>query len=191
MISKTTTAQPQQIPAPVKTFLLRALVLVMAWCLVYIGLLKPQRVPDRWLSNTTAAATAKALSIGYAPARFAEKDGFACVVMGERSVIRIGDPCNALDLMALYVAFIICLPSAVKRMLLFSVSGIAAIFVLNVLRCYSLAWITINKNEWLDFAHKYAFTAIVYCFIFYGWIVYLRSKKTIKAVTANNSYHPL
>lgn len=165
----------EKIPPAVKQFAKRGLFLFAGWIILYHVCLKPFRIPDHWLSNTTGIATAKLLTSWYAPATFIEKDSFACVFIDGRSVIRIGDPCNALDLMVLYAAFIICLPTTKKRMISFIISGIVAIFVLNILRCNALVWLAINRNELVDFAHKYAFSAIVYCAIFYGWILYTRN----------------
>ena len=167
--------QLDKIPAPVKLFAKKALFLLAAWILIYHILLKPYRIPDRLLSNITAAATAKLLGVWYAPASFIEIDGWSCVVMNSTSVIRIGDPCNGLDLMALYIGFLLCIPTSGKRLLLFASTGVVAIFLLNVLRCSALAWLALNKHEWVNFAHKYAFTAIVYCCIFYGWILYTKT----------------
>ena len=181
MILQSAKKRSIEIPAAVKSFATRGLLLLFAWIIFYHLLLKPHRIPDRWLSNTTAAGTAKLLSTWYAPAYNLDKDGFACVFIGQRPVIRIGDPCNALDLMALYIAFIICIPSTKKRMLAFSAAGIVVIFLLNILRCNALTWISLQKHEWLDFAHKYLFTAIVYAFIFWGWILYTAKASLKKA----------
>ena len=171
-------SQLNNVPPPVRLFAKRALLLLLSWILMYHVILKPYRIPDRWLSNSTATSTAKLLSLWYAPASFIEKDGWACVVINERSAIRIGDPCNGLDLIILYIGFMICMPTSKKRLLTFSILGTAAIFLLNVLRCAVLAWLSLNKHEWIDFAHKYAFTAIVYCCIFYGWVLYIKQYKT-------------
>ncbi|CAN5735511.1 hypothetical protein BH10BAC3_BH10BAC3_31070 [soil metagenome] len=181
MLSVPIKTQLTNIPAPVKLFAKRAILLLAVWVLIYHVALKPHRIPDRLLSNTTATATAALLSAWYEPATFIEKDGWACVIINNTSVIRIGDPCNALDLMALYIGFILCIPTNAKRVLLFIAGGIIAIFILNTLRCNALAWLAINKNEWVDFAHKYAFTAIVYCVIFYGWVLYTNKYKSTDA----------
>ena len=177
MLSLPIKTQLNSVPAPVKLFAKRALLLLAVWVLIYHVALKPYRIPDRLLSNATATSTAKLLSAWYEPATFMEKDGWACVIINNTSIIRIGDPCNALDLMALYIGFILCIPTKAKRMLLFITGGIIAIFILNTLRCNALAWLAIHKNGWVDFAHKYAFTAIVYCAIFYGWIMYTNKSK--------------
>jgi exosortase family protein XrtF len=181
MLSFPIKTERKNIPAPVKLFAKRALLLLVGWIFVYHVALKPYRIPDRLLSNTTAMATANFLNLCYAPASFIEKDGWASVTINNKSVIRIGDPCNALDLIALYIGFILCLPTNAKRMLLFIAGGIMCIFILNTFRCTALAWLAINKQTWVDFAHKYAFTAIVYCTIFYGWILYVKNDKPTNA----------
>jgi exosortase/archaeosortase family protein len=174
MLTVTVKSRFDKVPAPARLFAKRALLLFAAWILIYYGLLKPYRIPDRWLSNITAGATANLLNLLYAPATSTEIKGWSCVIMNSRSVIRVGDPCNGLDLFVLYCGFMLCVPTSKKRLLLFSLAGFAVIFILNVLRCSALAWLALNKHQWVEFAHKYAFTAIVYCTIFYGWVLYTK-----------------
>ena len=167
----------QKIPPSIRAFGKRALMLLVGWIILYNTLLKPYRIPDRWLSNLTAKATAAFMTQVYKPSGFMEKDGWACVTMNNRSIIRIGDPCNALDLFVLYLGFMLCIPRSKQRMLLFSIGGLVAIFAINVLRCAALAWMALQNHDWIEFAHKYVFTAIVYCCIFAGWVWYAKDHK--------------
>lgn len=175
MLSISIKEQINKLPPAVRLFTKRASILLLVWILIYYPLLQPARIPDRWISNVTASGTAKLLSMWYAPATAMEQNKMAVVAIDDRSVIRIGDPCNAFDLFVLYIAFLLCLPTDKKRMLLFGIGGICAIFMLNLIRCNALVWIALNQREWLDVAHKYIFTAIVYCCIFYGWMLYTKN----------------
>ena len=89
-----------------------------------------------------------------------------------RKVVGIADPCNALELYILFIGFLICVPTTTKRFILFSLGGIAVIFVLNILRCAGMIWVNIHRNEVFDFAHHYLFKLIVYAAIFGGWVWY-------------------
>jgi exosortase/archaeosortase family protein len=60
------------------------------------------------------------------------------------------------------------------------VAGVAGIAVLNIARCTAIGWLNLYHPQWVDFAHHYAFTLIVYAFVFLLWRVYVRTedKKT-------------
>jgi exosortase/archaeosortase family protein len=73
------------------------------------------------------------------------------------------------------VGFLLCIPASAKRKLLFAAAGVSAIFLLNILRCNALAWLSIHQHQWLNFAHKYVFTALAYLSIFYGWLLYAKT----------------
>lgn len=165
----------KKIPVSVRLFAKRALLLITGWVLLYHLVLQPQRVPDRWLTNVTAGATAQVLSVLYSPATYTEGIRNAVIFMNDKKVLLIGDNCNAFQLYILYIGFLLCIPTSAKRTVLFILGGIAGIFILNVLRCYALTWLNLNNPGWVNFAHKYAFTFIVYLCIFYGWVWY--SKK--------------
>ncbi|HWB28260.1 MAG TPA: exosortase/archaeosortase family protein [Chitinophagaceae bacterium] len=176
----------QEVPASVKIFAKRALLLIAGWLLLYQLLLKPAGVPDRWLTHVTATSTVYVLNSWYGHG-FAATDGTMLnPVSGSTDKIsfityknilrlRIADGCNALDLFMLYAGFLLCLPTGAARMTLFGITGVIAIFVLNILRLYALVLLAINLPGWLNFAHHYAFTIIVYCCIFAGWVFYAKS----------------
>ncbi len=161
-----------KIPIPVKLFLQRALLLITGWILLYHLVLRPKGIPDDWFTNITAGATAKLLTAWYHPATSVKGIRSADILIDNKRVLLIGDNCNALQLYILYTGFLLCVPTTKKRIVVFTIAGVASIFILNVLRCYALTWLNINKHDWVDFAHKYAFTFIVYLCIFCSWVWY-------------------
>lgn len=174
------------VPTGIKLFAKKALLLMAAWLLLYYLVLQPTRVPDSWLTSVTAKTTVKTLNGLYTPG-FSSKDTYrmqggsknfgTMISFNNNPALFIADACNAFDLYVLFIAFLFCLPTTAKRMFSFSLIGIAGIFILNIARCYALVWLTINKPSWVDFAHHYAFTLIVYSLMFLGWISY--SKKYV------------
>lgn len=173
------------VPSGIRNFARKALLMLVAWFLLYYCLLQPYRVPDKWLTDVTASSTVSALNKLY-------KTGFthvqnttrqvsasgstlsADIVSNNQVIVAIADACNAFELYVLFVCFLICLPTTFKRFLLFSMVGIASIFILNIARCFALTWLTINKPSLVDFAHHYAFTLIVYSFMFGTWVIYAK-----------------
>lgn len=172
----------QDIPSAVRSFLLKALLCFLIWKVVYHLYIKPHRLFDVPLTQQTAANTQQMLQLIYPQIHFTNTkvvirsgaDFYGITIWANaKKVITVLDPCNALELYILYVLFIICLPSNWKRMLLFSGLGILGIYVLNIARCVVLAMLNMNRSLYVDFAHHYLFTMVVYIAIFAGWALYI------------------
>jgi exosortase/archaeosortase family protein len=86
------------------------------------------------------------------------------------SGVQIGAPCNALDLMALFLGILILLPGKTAGKILYSVIGILFIHILNLMRVLALIIILDVKPGWLAFNHNYTFTLSMYIVIFLAWV---------------------
>ena len=89
----------------------------------------------------------------------------------------IARQCNGLELIVLYLGFIICLPSSAKRMLIYSIVGIVVIYILNIIRAALLAVMYAESHSMTDFAHHYVFKIAIYAVVFYGWVLYMKKPK--------------
>ena len=172
-----------QIPYAVRTFLLKGLLLFVAWKLIYLLFLLPSRVLDRPLTRFTAISAAKTLnyfshSSGYTTQDEIDEydaDGYhetqyvTSIFYENEKSLSVADVCNALELLILYLGFIICFPAGLKRKVSFGILGILLICLVNILRCAGLAWIFIYYPDYGDFSHHYVFTFIVYVCIFLLW----------------------
>lgn len=171
-----------EIPSAVRSFLVKAVIFFLIWKVAYHLYIKPHRLFDVPLTQQTATNTQQALAIIYPNIQFTSKEvvirnkadfyGISIMANG-RKIITVLDPCNALELYILYTFFIICLPSNWRRMLLFISLGIVGIYLLNIARCAVLGMLNINRSLYVDFAHHYLFTMVVYIAIFAGWALYL------------------
>src|ERR1700761_4536596 len=123
------------LPANLRRFLLRASVLFVAWSLLYNLLLKPIEIPDQQLTHFVVVYTEKLLSFFYKNIYF--KD--ATIYINGKVAIIIAPACNALELLVLYIGFLLCIPTTRKRFYLFAIGGTALVVVLNILRCAALA----------------------------------------------------
>lgn len=165
------------IPEPVKRFLIRALIIFISWKLVYNVILLPRRIPDSQLTSITAKTTSLFFNIVHtskATFQLEHYDGDYKMIFfidGHRA-IGIADRCNALELMVLYAGFLFCIPYSFKKQFIYAVVGIGVIFLLNILRCYALAWLNLHHSSVADVAHKFIFTMIIYALIFITWIKY-------------------
>ncbi|MBC7651751.1 MAG: hypothetical protein H7101_08380 [Deinococcales bacterium] len=173
----------QEIPASVRKFLITSIILFTIWKVCYHLYLKPTRLIDIPLTVQTANNTQQLLQAIYPNFNFTNEqrlpkekiDFFGVYIMKDsKKIIGIFDPCNALEVFVIYIGLIICLPSNFKRMALYIVLGIVGLYILNILRCTFLGILNINRSVYVDFAHHYLFTMVVYIGIFLGWASYIK-----------------
>lgn len=165
----------RNMPAKARIFLFRAILLVGGWNLLYLLILKPLGIPDTQLTYAVQHGTGYLLGqlgniISY------ETNGI--YIDGIRS-INIAPQCNGLELIVLYLGFLLCFPARTGKLIAYALPGTVMIYILNVLRCALLAYMYHNNHPLTDFAHHYAFKLVVYGFVFGGWILYTRK----------NNYH--
>jgi exosortase/archaeosortase family protein len=186
-------ARFNRIPKPVRGLLLKAAILFVAWKAVYLLFLLPGRVLDKPLTYAVGKGTAATLSLfnpsgdytAVSAIRPGELAGEGLIpVMVIRSdqavLLNIADPCNGLELLILYAGLILCLPAMRGRKFVYIIGGIIGIEILNVLRCAGLVYVYLQKPDWLDYAHHYLFTFVVYAFIFWLWYLFSRDPEFAK-----------
>lgn len=172
------------IPEPIKYFLKRSLIFFVIWKLIYYLVFLPLKQPDKFLTDVTAYTTGKL----YILASNSKEMNIvsetrpvyrAILYIDNKRGIGITDGCNGLELIILYVAFLVCFnTSNRKRLMIYAIVGSVLIFFLNIFRCAALAHINLYYSSYTDFAHHYLFTLVAYAFIFLLWIYY--SKKLYK-----------
>ncbi len=160
-----------ELPVNLKRFLIRGAILFIAWSLLYNLLLKPKEVPDRQLTHIIVIATSKVLTWFY-PVVDVKNDSI--IYINNKDVIQIAPACNGLELLVLYLGFLLCIPTNKKRFWTFAVSGTIIVTILNVIRCVGLAAMFYHKHAMADFAHHYLFKLAIYAVIFYMWVLYSR-----------------
>ena len=165
----------QELPINVQIFLKRGAILLTGWLLLNHLILKPIDIPDRQFTFMAQYCTAKVLSLFYNNVQLAAPHIF----IGGRDIVIITNPCNGLELFALYLGFLLCIPASKKRFWAFAIVGTAVIFAINILRCTGLAVMSYNHSTLTDFAHHYAFKLIVYAVAFYGWVLYSKKEKKV------------
>ena len=176
----------KQIPRSVYLFFLRVFVLFIVWKSVYLYLLLPKRVLDGPLTYAVGMGTSKTLNILTRSNDFTTQKGMSTLHWEGRTayeyemdiyyknekVLEIADACNGLELLMLYVGFIVCFPSTQSRKLRFIFTGILLICILNLLRCSFLTLIVLHYPKYLDISHHFLFTFVVYGFIFLLWYIF-------------------
>lgn len=170
----------EEVPFMLRRFAVRAIILWGIFTVANHFLFVPGFWLNTYLTFTTSNLTTISLNHFYHPG-FVNTPlayGFQNIYYNNERVLYITDGCNALTLYQAYLCFFLCVPGKVSRKLFFAFLGLSIIFVLNIIRCYALTWLNMNKPEWTDFAHHYAFTFIVYTCIFILCTTYLRALMT-------------
>lgn len=170
----------------------------IVWKVLYLSILVPDRVLDRPITDAVSVGTAKTLNFFSKPPDYTLKPGVNVKKDGEREdvmvisrgnerVLSIADACNGLEVIVLYAGLIVCLPSRLRRKLVFIAGGVAFIEAMNVLRCAGLALVYQSYPQYLDFSHHYLFTFVVYAAIFWLWYLFTRGPGFAQKLQLNDS----
>lgn len=176
------------IPKPIMLFLGKALLVFIIWKLVYGLFLSDTRLLDNPLTTHVANASVYVLNglgdmSGFTSVTedftYIEAEGFVTekaskIYHNDRLVLYIADICNGLELMVLYIGFIVCMPSRFWRKVKYIIIGVILIDMINILRCTGLIYLREYYHAYFDFAHHYLFKAAVYSATFLMWMVYAR-----------------
>lgn len=104
--------------------------------------------------------------------------------IGDDSVVRIVEGCNAVSVVILFVAFIVAFSGNLKKMLLFILGGILLIHILNLLRIVALIIGLIKFPEYEHVMHDIIFPLFIYGVVFGLWVIWINkySKYAKKSV---------
>jgi exosortase family protein XrtF len=150
-------------------FLLKVTVIYIAWYIVYELWVLPNGYIDEPLSHNIASVSAGILIFfGESVVHFGRVVGIAGY-----PGIEIVDGCNGIAAIGLFVGFIFAYPGSWTPRLLFTVFGIAVIYLVNVARLVALAYIQAHWQAGFDFMHDFSTTAIFYLVIFVLWMVWV------------------
>jgi len=177
-----------EIPLPIRLFLGKALLFFVVWKIVYVGFLLDSKILDHPLTTHVGEVSTELLN------RFSSMSGFEAVRVekttlyegeyttaiasdiyhNDKSILHIADVCNGLELIVLYIGFIVCMPSNFWRKLLYIIIGAILLDIVNITRCIGLIYLREYYDLYFDFAHKYLFKTTVYGVTFLLWMFYAR-----------------
>lgn len=91
-----------------------------------------------------------------------------------RSIVSVYEGCNSVNVMIVFVSFIVAYTSTLKKTLLFGLVGIVLIYVFNLFRVGILFFIAKYYPQNLYFFHKYLFTGLLYVMVFILWYFWVK-----------------
>ncbi len=153
---------------------------------VYVESYKP--LPDpvtHWVTHQSAvlltAFSEPVVSV------VSDKGPYVLMKKDVRTVLSVFEGCNGLNVMIVFVSFVIAFGGKVRQMLVFTAAGCLIVHAANLLRIMLLYETALYRPAFFYYFHKYFFTAVLYVVVFglwYGWIEWSRraSKKVTHAV---------
>lgn len=163
-----------------RLFLIKAVIFYIGWLILFHGFIAPSGTVNNFLTVTVAKGTAIGGELlGYdthieTKTNKDEAHNLSSTVYldGNASVL-VADPCNGLELFALFIGFIVCFPGPIIPKVIFSVCGTLALFFVNILREIALAMNYLHFRSSFHFNHKYTYAIAVYVVVFLIWKYWL------------------
>lgn len=150
-------------------FLITLFSFYVGWYLIYNLWLHPNEKLDLFVIDITVTISKWILeTLGYTVFTGADR----LIGVDGTGGLWIGDNCNGIALFALFAGFIIAYPGSWKKKVLYIISGILLIELLNVFRVVLLAILDTFSRAWTEFNHTYTFTIVIYGCIFFLWMLW-------------------
>ena len=167
-------------------FIFKVLLIYVAWYIIYELWLLPNGYIDEPLSQNIASVSAGILSF------FGEEVFVHQRILGIAGAggIEIVDGCNGIAAIGLFIGFIYAYPGAWGPRILFSIFGIAVIYLVNVSRIVVLAYTQLHWPQGFDFTHEYSTTTIFYIAIFVLWMIWANYGESITSEKKEDPKQP-
>jgi exosortase family protein XrtF len=91
----------------------------------------------------------------------------------KKYTLRIIEGCNAVSVIILFVSFVIAFSGKIKTTILFILSGIVVIYLLNVIRIALLTVLLFHFPEKEHILHGVLFPLIIYGTVFLLWVIWV------------------
>jgi len=157
---------------PFLRFLVLAALTYAVWAWLYHGYINPYANLDIYIIENLIDLSGGAMEqMGYTLIPEAPPDQEERTVGIDGTVgLWIGDPCNGVNLFALFIIFMIWYPGPIKDKLWFIPFGLLTMHLLNVVRIIALSILVTYDYKYLDFNHTYTFTILVNGYMFLLWL---------------------
>ncbi|MBL7873729.1 MAG: exosortase family protein XrtF [Cyclobacteriaceae bacterium] len=99
-------------------------------------------------------------------------------------IINVFEGCNSINVIIVFLVFMISYGGPRKALIKFSVWGIVILYAINLLRVSLLFWVAIYYPNSLYFFHKFFFTGIIYGCVFVLWYRWINQVRLHESGTA-------
>lgn len=92
----------------------------------------------------------------------------------DKTIVSVFEGCNSLNVMIVFISFMVAFTGTLRKSLIFGAIGIALIYLFNLFRVGLLFFIAKYYPNNLYFFHKYLFTGILYAMVFFLWYFWVK-----------------
>ena len=138
----------------------------------YVEFYKPRPDPVSILVTSQSAFLLTACTEPV-QAIISEHEPIVLLANQQRTVLRVFEGCNGLNVMIVFVSFVIAFGGKTRQLLVFLLSGCALLHLVNLLRIMLLYQTALYRPLFFYYFHKYFFTAILYLVVFGLWFVWI------------------
>jgi len=96
------------------------------------------------------------------------------LIFDGQSRLAIYEGCNGINIMIIFVAFLIAFGPISKPLWIFMLAGIFILHIMNLGRIALLFWVVLYLPDFVYFTHKYLFTAVLFVGVFVLWIAWIK-----------------
>jgi len=96
------------------------------------------------------------------------------LLTGEKVSLNLYEGCNGMNVMILFIVFLISFSGNNKALYWFIPVGFLIIHIFNLLRIIGLYFVAEQLPDYLYFTHKYLFTGFIFLAVFLLWIVWIK-----------------
>ena len=161
----------------IRKFLLSAIILLLFWVLFTVFFPTTLHKLHFWTIYPQAHISAWLLQLfGYsAKVWHYVNNCMSLMDINNSGIVCIGTGCSGVELFLIFAVFILLFKGTSRDFLWFIPLGIILIAILNIIRIIALSLIVLYAPEYLDFNHKYTFTIIVYGFLIWLWLHWMKN----------------
>lgn len=95
------------------------------------------------------------------------------VLIDQKAIVRIIEGCNAVSVMILFASFIVAFSGKFWKTVLFIISGVLLIHILNVFRIAFLTMGLLHYKEYEVLMHDIIFPLFIYGVVFGLWVIWI------------------
>jgi exosortase family protein XrtF len=88
-------------------------------------------------------------------------------------VVNVFEGCNGINVMIVFIAFLIAFGGPPRTMIFFGIGGVLLIHLFNLGRISYLFFLALSNSKSFYYYHKYFFTATLYGVVFLLWAVWV------------------
>ncbi len=122
-------------------------------------------------------------SVVYYPSALSE---YIPVANDHGITINVFEGCNGLNVMIVYVSFLLAFSGPRRELIKFVLVGVVAIHAINLLRVGLLYGVALYFPQQLYFFHKYFFTGMIYLMVFVLWFHWVKRVRAERPVNEAN-----